>query len=174
MQATIEQPTTGAAQQTEGNDGPFVIDTDAKAEWLLSRLANLKAEADRVTKQAERRLAEIASDRQRLEHLFGAQLEDYCRRKILAAGNRRRSVTFLQGTVAFRSVPASLKLADATKALQWAKAHRPELVRVETKERVSADAFKEIAASVYDADGELLPGIERTGEHRSVTLTFGE
>src|SRR5579862_5226360 len=99
--------------ETTEQPAAFLIDSDERAEWLLRKLANLEAEKARVQTQAEQILKQLESDAERLRFLFGAQLEEYCRRKIEASKSRRRSVTFLQGTCAFRTVPATVKVTDS-------------------------------------------------------------
>src|SRR5579862_2500466 len=116
------EPTPATTEQPEA----FLIDTDERAEWLLRKLANLEAEKARVQAQAEQIVKQLDADAERLRFLFGAQLEEFCRRKIEQAGSRRKSVHFLQGSCCFRTVPASVKVTDSNAALCYAEENLPE------------------------------------------------
>ena len=83
-----------------------------------------------------------------------------------------RSLIVPHGTLAFRAVPASVKVADPTSALIWARQHRPDLVK--QREDVDARAYQEIAANALRDTGEILPGCERTEAREMFSLKFGK
>ena len=120
----IDEPT----EDTEA----FRIDSDAAAEWFLRKLANIEAEKQRVTQQAAKMLAALDADAQRLRHLYEGELQEYVRQELARTGNRRKSLHFLQGTAAFRTVPASVKIADvqAAKMLAALDADAQRLTRL--------------------------------------------
>src|SRR5947209_5050438 len=101
------EPEVETTEQAEA----FTIDSDRAAEWLLRKLANLESEKARVQAQAAAIVKALDSDAERLNYLYGAQLEHYCRAKM--EQGRGKSVRFLQGTCAFRTVPAGVRVADA-------------------------------------------------------------
>ena len=105
-------------------------------------------------------IAALEADSAGMLYKHGAELEHYCREKIAAEGNRRKSVRFLQGTCCFRYQGLTVRLKDHAAALQWAKENAPALVAVETLERLDADAFRQEAERIRAAVGELLPGVE--------------
>jgi phage host-nuclease inhibitor protein Gam len=164
---TLEAPETTAAQHPQ----EFHIDSDTAAEWLLRKLANIDAEQKRVQAQAAAIVAQLEGDAQRLKHLYEGELLNYCRRTLAAKGNRRRSVTFLQGTVAFRTVAPSVKVCDLAAALAHAQAAVPALVR--TQIALDAAGYRDQAAKHFRETGELLPGCDSTPEHETHRLTFG-
>ena len=112
-----------AVETTEptGERAEFSINSETAANWLLQKLANIEAEQRRVKAQAEEIINRLRSDAERLQYLYGAQLEDFCRVRLAEGKNRRRSVAFLQGTCGFRTVPASIKITDMEAALLYAE-----------------------------------------------------
>jgi phage host-nuclease inhibitor protein Gam len=150
----------------------FHIDSDSAAEWLLRKLANIETEKARIQAQAAKMVRQLDADAQRLKHLYEGELLDYCRRRLAEKGNRRRSVTFLQGTVAFRTVAPSVKVSDPAAALVYA--HDNGLPAVKTVVTLDAAAYRAQAEQHRQETGELLPGIETTPEHEEHRLTFGK
>ena len=118
-------------------------------------------------------VARLRTDRAGLEHLYGAQLEEWARRQIAADPKERRSLILPHGTVSFRAVPASVRLADPTSALIWARQHRPDLVKRTTREDVDTAAYQEIAAAALQRTGEILPGCACSEARESFRITFG-
>jgi phage host-nuclease inhibitor protein Gam len=167
---TIDHLDTDAQETTDRQQ--FHIDSDSAAEWLLRRLANIEAEKARITAQAAEMVRQLDSDAQRLRHLYEGELLDYCRRKMAEGGNRRRSCTFLQGTVAFRYVGPSVKVADPAAALVYAQ--DSGLPAVKTVVTLDAAVYRAEAERHMQETGELLPGVETTPEHETHRLTFGK
>jgi phage host-nuclease inhibitor protein Gam len=149
---------TDTASDTASEPERFTIDSEEKANWLLSKLAGIQAEKARITEQAKKRTAELDADYTRLLGRFSADLEAWARQD--AERRRRRSVTLLHGTLAFRTVPASLRVGDPSDALTTAKAVIP--TAVQTIEQLDRKAFLDFAKAHFAETGELLPGIERT------------
>ena len=150
----------------------FHVDSDRAAEWVLRILANNAAEKTPITAQAQEMIAALEADSASLLYRHGAELEHYCREKIAAEGNRRKSVRFLQGTCCFRYQGPAVRLKDPSAALVWAKENAPALVAVETLERLDADAFRQEAERIRAADGELLPGVEYSEGGDTFSLSF--
>ena len=138
----------------------FHVDSDRAAEWVLRILANNAAEKTRITAQSQEMIAALEADSASLLYRHGAELEHYCREKIAAEGNRRKSVRFLQGTCSFRYQGPAVRLKDHAAALLWAKENAPALVSVESVERVDTEAFRQQAEQIRNTTGELLPGVE--------------
>ena len=103
---------------------------------------------------------------------YDAALEAYCREKLVAEGNRRKSVRFLQGTCSFRYHAPAVRLKDHAAALEWAKENAPALVAVESVERLDADGFRDAAERIRAEVGELLPGIEYSEGGDAFSLSF--
>lgn len=157
---------------TEPTEAPereeFHIDSDGAANWYLRKLANIEAEKARVKAQAEAILTRLDCDAEGLRHLYQSELEAFCRSKIAQEKHRRKSVLFLQGTCQFRTLPARVVIRDPKAALDYARKHLPDAVRVQ--ESLDTDAYRAAIA----ATGELLPGSDREPERESFTLSFGK
>jgi phage host-nuclease inhibitor protein Gam len=169
-EATTPADPTTAESGKESERAEFHIDSDAAAEWLLRKLANIDAEQKRVQAQAATLVAQLEGDAQRLKHLYEGELLDYCRRMLAAKGNRRRSVTFLQGTVAFRTVAPSVKVSDQSAAVEYCQTAAPTLVR--SVVTLDTAGYRDQAAKHFHETGNLLPGCASTPEHETHLLTF--
>ena len=150
----------------------FHVDSDRAAEWILRILANNAAEKTRITAQAQEMIAALEADSASLLYRHGAELEHYCREKLAAEGNKRKSVRFLQGTCSFRYQGPAVRLKDPVAALTWCKENAPLLVSCELVEKLDGDAFRKQAEHIRAADGELLPGVEYSEGGDSFSLSF--
>jgi phage host-nuclease inhibitor protein Gam len=152
----FDEPLTDADAPTDTASEPerFTIDSEEKANWLLSKLSAIQAEKVRITEQAKKRTAELDADYTRLLGRFSADLEAWARQE--AERRRRRSVTLMQGTLAFRTVPPSLRVGSITDALTTARLVCPSAV--ETVETLDKKAFLDFAKQRMKETGELLPG----------------
>lgn len=172
MNTEIENAFDIEPQDAPAARARFDIDSDARADWLLRILANNEAEKVRVTQQAQEIVSALEADSADLLFKYGAALEAYCREKLAAGGNKRKSVRFLQGTCAFRYQGPSVRLKDTAAALTWCKENAPALVAVETLERVDTEAFRQEAERLRGETGELLPGVEYSEGGDSFSLSF--
>ncbi len=144
----------------------FSIDSTDRANWLLRKLANLDTEKTRVKAQAEAILRQLDTDREGLLYLYGSQLEAFTRQELAKTGNRRKSLTLLQGTCGFRTVPARMSVTDAAAALDYAKANLPEAVK--TLETLDPAAYRKRA----EETGELLPGLVALPSQEAFSVKF--
>jgi phage host-nuclease inhibitor protein Gam len=149
----------------------FVVDSEAKVNWLLSLLANLDAEAARIKAQTETRLKQIANEKQGLLYQYEADLKAFAEQEIAKSRGKRKSVVLMQGTLAFRNVPASLKVTDEDAALEWARVnlHHNAIRTVETLDK---EAYKRLQDMEFQLTGSLLPGMERTPETVAFSIKF--
>ncbi len=148
----------------------FCIDSDRAANWLLRKLGNIEAEKARVQAQAAAIIKALDADAERLQHLYGAQLEYYCRERI--AQGRGKTVRFLQGTCSLRAVPAAVRVADMGAALHYASENLPEVVRI--TRTLDGRAYADRAQKELKASGALLPGVEICPARESFSVKFGK
>lgn len=148
----------------------FCIDSEDRANWYLRKRAGIAAERARVQAQAAARIAELDADDAALTRRFGSQFEAWARQE--AARRRRQTVTLMQGTVAFRQVAPTLRVASQADAITTARAVCPDAVTEETVTKLDAAALLKAARAHFEATGELLPGIERTEGRESVSVKF--
>lgn len=161
----------GGAPPTMTDDRPtyeveWKIDSEEKANWYLRKLANLDAEALRISGQYNAMLNDISIERSRLQDRHQSDLEHWAKENLTKG---KRNIKLLQGTINFRMVPASVCIADRNAALFHAKDQGwGQYIRI--KEELDAEGYKHY----FETTGEMLPGIEVTPEHESVSITFGK
>jgi hypothetical protein len=145
----------------------FHIDSEERACWLLRKLANLEAERARVKAQAAQIVAQLDSEEKSLRDRFEAEACAWARAELERRHKgRRKSLVLLQGTLAFRLVPATLRVDDLAAALNTA-------VTVGAV-KVDADAYRRHALDTLKATGEILPGCVHQGEREHFSVRFGK
>ena len=150
---------------------PFMVNDEKSANWYLRKLANLAGEQQRIQTQAAQIVAQLEADADGLKHLYASQLEAYCRARLQEAGSRRKSITLLQGTCAFRTVPAGFRLTDTNAALRFAKECGGMLKTVES---LDAEAYRAAADHALEVYGEQFPGMESVPEREAFSVRFGK
>jgi len=177
---------TAAIEQTSGDKrDQFHITDEAAANWYARKLANIETERARVKAQAAQILALLDTDEQRLRFRFEAEAREWARGELERRfKGRRRSLPLLQGTFAFRQVPAALRLDDEAAALDYAERRaafkgNPEgtgpadfpncapLVPV-----LDAATYRQAAANWFEQTGELLPGVASVPERETFAVRF--
>jgi len=84
----------------------------------------------------------VEADAARLKTLYQTELETWAKAELEARGGRRKTLPLMQGTVAFRTVPASIRVADPAAALEFAReSGLPSCVR----EEIDPAAYREEA-----------------------------
>jgi len=155
-----EQPTTATPEA-------FHITDEAGANWYARKLAGFEAERARVTAQAAKIKAQLDADEKSLKDRFEAEAREWARAELdRRYKGRRRSLALLQGTFAFRAVPATLRVDDVAAALSTAAT----LGAV----KVDAAAYRAAAVEAQKTTGELLPGVVIVPERESFGVTFGK
>ena len=150
---------------------PFMVNDEKSANWYLRKLANIDAEQKRIQTQVAQIVAQLDSDADGLKRLYASQLEAYCRVRLNETGNRRKSITLLQGTCSFRTVPAGFRLTDTNAALRFAIETGGMLKTVQT---LDTDAYRVAADHALEAYGEQFPGMESVPERESFSIRFGK
>ena len=155
----------------------FTLDSPEKVEWYLKKLATLESEKERVKRQAARRLKEIEEDVESLRFQFQAQAEAWAKQELERRGSTRKTLTLLQGSIAFRRLPKRLVVTDRAAALEAATRFTATLshcVKVKTSVELDANAYKEAGWQTLETTGELLPGLEVKPEEEACYLSFGK
>lgn len=147
----------------EGLDPSFHIDSEESANWLLRILGNLDAEEKRIKAQYEKRKAQIAREREGLMYRFGAEMEEFARQNLTG---KRKSITLLQGTVGFRSYPASCKVEDINVASEMASQMGMMVPDIA--------AYEKIAFKTFQENGEIMDGIKFTPAGTRLYFSFAK
>lgn len=119
----------------------FRITDDASANWLIRRIVECRAYAQRCAEWCEREQVRARREEESLLHRYGPQLMDYVRQRIETAGGRRKSLSLPAGVAGFRRTPARLVVDDEAAVIAWANEHHPQLLR--TLQRLRRPAFHE-------------------------------
>ena len=144
----------------------FCIDSEERANRYARKLATIEAERARVKAQAAKIIAQLDGDENSLKDRFEAEAREWARAELAKRGNRRRSLALLQGTFAFRAVPATIRLDDVAAALN----HAVEVGAV----KVDAAAYRAAALEAQKATGELLPGVVLVPASEHFGVNFGK
>jgi len=146
-----------------------------RAEWLLRKLGNIAAEKARIQAQAAAMVNQLESDTANLQHLYGKQLEAFTREELARRGNRRKSLTTLQGTCAFRTVPGGFCLIDPAAALEHVQSNFDSMdALVELQPCLKTEEYRLLAERHFAQTGELLPGTEERSERENFSIKFGK
>jgi len=112
-------------------------------------------------------VAQLDSEKNSLRDRFEAEAREWARQEIETRyKGRRKSLTLLQGTFAFRAVPAMLRVDDVAAALNTAA----------TLGAIKVDevAYRKAALEVRSDTGELLPGVVLVPEREHFGVSFGK
>jgi phage host-nuclease inhibitor protein Gam len=146
----------------------FHIETEADADWYLSKLASLNAEEGLLRAQSEAKIKRVVNERQGLEHRFQASLEHWAKSQITG---KVKSLILDHGTVGFRKVPAGLKVVDKEAALTYCIGEDFQEI-IKTTRAVDVANFKIHAEMMRKDFGILVPGIEQVEEHEAFSVRF--
>lgn len=91
----------------------FVIDSDAKLEWLLRKIANLEAEKRRIEARAADMVKGLQSQIRALQRRFESDVDAYVRQRLADTKARGKTYKTLQGNVTIKREPAAIKVTDA-------------------------------------------------------------
>ena len=165
-------PYADADAPAEAGREEFHITDEAAANWYLRKQANIEAEKQRVQAQCAAIVAQLDSEANGLRYVYEGQLQEYVRQELAARGNRRKSLTLLQGTASFRTVSAGLKISDPAAALDFCRRNLPDAVK--TTETLDTTRYREFAEKMQKAGADALPaGMESVPEKESFSVKFG-
>jgi len=150
----------------------FVIDSKDKANWLLRKLAALDTEKALVKAQADEIIRGLDADAARLRALHEADLQAWAREELERQNRGKKTLPLLFGTVAFRTVPAALRVTGSREAIEYARGQGWNVIH--TVETLDAEGYKREAAAALAETGEVLPGVEIVPERESFSVKFGK
>jgi hypothetical protein len=152
----------------------FVVDNDLKAEWVLKKIRDIRAnkqrEKDELARQMQFYVDQMAAVDKRAD-----EEEAFFKSMLLPYFNSRVDDGFAKATktqVACKLPTGKMVLKhknpifdrDNAVLLPWLKANRPELVKVEESPNWAElkKAVKVVGDGVVTADGEMVPGVKVT------------
>jgi hypothetical protein len=159
-------------------DERFEVDSDERAEWVLSLRSQLEGELVALDVREAALLRQLrtlrAAKLRRLawwDYRFAPSLIAFARS--LLAG-KERTAQFAWGRVSFRSTKGTTRILDMTEAVAWMRTWDPAKVRV--KESVTVKdvlATRKAVAEEYGETPEHLGFLASSGPGESVTVSTG-
>ncbi len=149
----------------------FEIRDAGSANWYLRKMRNLQTEKATIQAQTAAMLKAVDAQMERLRYLYEAQLQTWVQQELARRGGRSKTLALHQGTVAFRTVPETLRVLSAREAVEYARAQGWDVIK--TVETLDAERYKREATAARVETGELLPGLEVVPERESFTIQFG-
>lgn len=131
----------------ENGEAEFVPTDAAGVDWVLGKIADARARAQRIRGNAELMARAEERSAEHLEWKYGPNLQTWLRAEL--AGGKRKSVRLLNGVVGYRQKPAGVCITDPAAALAWVK----ENATVALIERLDKKAL----AQVLLENGEVVP-----------------
>ena len=142
----------------------FVIDTDAKAEWALTKIREARADRDRWVEWYKAKIAEITEqtdfDTMNLERM----LADYFATVPHKKTKTQESYKLPGGKLVLKTQNPEYTRDDKA-VIEWAKANGfGQFVKVEEKLawQELKDATAVFEGHIVTEDGEIVPGVEVT------------
>lgn len=143
----------------------FHISNEAGANWLVRKVLECRARAEKARAWAEQEEATAKRHEDFFLGRYGGELRTWLEQEI--SNGKSKSVHLPGGTVGLRTNPARLTVVDEEKTLAWAKAHLPaavELVpaveKLSRKELIQAFSAGRTAGEIPDG-AEMMPAEER-------------
>ena len=146
----------------------FVIDTDAKAEWALSKIRAARSERDRMVDWYKSKIEEIKEQTDFETGNLERMLSGYFR--MTEAAHKRTKTTESYSLPSGKLIlkkqnPEYDYKTHQQDAIAWLKANKMERF-VKVKEELDWEGLKEttgtIGGNVVTEDGEIIPGITVT------------
>lgn len=150
----------------------FSICDEDSANWYLRKQATLATEIARIKAQADAIIKPLLADSERLQSRFEAELQAWAQEQIAARGGKRKTLDLLQGSIAFRTVPASIKIVSDEEAFVYARTFHADLIQ--TIEKLDTSGYRAAAKAAMEETGEMIPGTEVTPARESMSLKFGK
>lgn len=108
----------------------FSICDTTSANWVVRKIVEARAYADRVRKWAALELRRAEREEEFFFRRFGVELEAWSKAEVSKTSGHRKSLCLPSGVVGFRTAPVSLVVTDEQQLLDWAERHLREAVEV--------------------------------------------
>ena len=158
-------------EYVEQDKEPFVVDNDLKAEWVLSKIRETKAECEKQITEIKRQMAfyeaRIESlqsaaeiDIARLENMLVPYFEDRDQAGFVKATKTQKKYVLPSGSITLKYAAPEFEHDDAA-LVPWLEQNKPELIKV----KKSADwatlkkSLTVVGTEALTEDGEIVPGV---------------
>jgi len=141
-------PETGEVLQVRAEEGPFIIDSRERADWVLGKMLALDAQresiqhsdvvqqARAILANAEAMTADLDRKRAAIERRFGAELAQFAKANL----GKTKTWKGLYGSVAFRSQSPRICAQAPEAAARWAAKQCSESLRLTFDLKLIGDA----------------------------------
>ena len=139
----------------------FRVHDEATANWLVRKIVEARAYAERVQAWAALELRRAEREERFFLERYGPQLEAWARERLAESRGRRKSLRLPAGAVGFRTAPPHLSVTDEALLIRWCKANLPLAVVV--KEQIARTTVKQHIQGTGDCPqgAAVIPGGER-------------
>lgn len=139
----------------------FAVRDEGSANWVIRKVVEAKAYAQRVATWAEQEKLRAQRQEAFFMQRYGPQLHRWVRQQIAERGGKRKCLDLPAGRVGFRQQKEKMIVEDDARALAWAKTHCPTAVKVQ-ESLLKAELNEHVQAT-----GELPEGVRLEPEHES-------
>lgn len=155
------------------------ITTLGGADWTISRLIDLRREAERADELEREAIERVKTRADRLREraergrrFFEGKLRSWAEahRDELLGGGKKKSISLLAGSVGWRKSGGGLRMVDEAKALEWARSQPVEADALRIKESVNVAAVKK----AFKATGEVPSGFDVEPEVESFSVRLDD
>ena len=153
--------------------GPWQIEGPDSCDWALGKLAEARAQAEEIERQAEAARSVVESRRATILKRIGAEVAFFesailtyatTHRGEIVSG-RRKSRDYLHGRISFRSTPGRLVIEDADALAKWLDTRSIE----EGLSRVKTEPIKAALDAYFARTNDLPPGCKYQNPTESIT-----
>ena len=150
-------------EEQEEQEDHFIVDSDDKAEWCLSRIREAEEKLSKWKKHYADQLASIEKKTQATIDRMNYYLEQYFNTVPHKKAKTQESYLLPSGKLVMKQQEPEYEHND-DELVPWLKSNHPELVKV--KESSDWAGLKKqlivFAGSVTDENGEVVPGVTAT------------
>lgn len=136
----------------------FAISTEGDANWLVRSITEARRYREHVEAWAAAEVRRAERRERFLLERYGAQLQGWIEKRLMADGNRRRSVSLPAGVVGVRATRAQVVVTDPEAVMAWARSQMPQLVQI--KVTASGEAAARMLA--WQATEKIAAKVEAT------------
>ena len=144
----VEALTADAPSPVRG--GEFIPTDTAGVDWVLGKMADARARAQRIRENAEKMARAEERNAEYLDWKYSTALQAYVRQEL--AGCKKKSIRLFNGVVGFRTKPAGVNITDASAAGQWAREFCPDALVTNLDRKALGAALLETGEAVDFAD----------------------
>jgi Bacteriophage Mu Gam like protein len=139
----------------------FAIEDEKSANWLVRKITNARAYAERVKAFAEQELRRAEREERTLLFLFGRQIEMWAKSQIEKLHNRK-SLSLPGGEVGYRTIAPKLVIDNEEFVLAWARQNCQQAVIVtENLSKSKLNEYFKTTGSVPEGGAHVEPEMER-------------